>query len=256
MTDTYKVKREEATQLFLDYNTAEEPQKTQLRDQLIELHMPLARYLARRYKNRGIAEEDLQQVAYIGLIKAVERYDPTQGWEFSTYATPTISGEVKRHFRDKGWMIRVPRRVQEAKLEVTKAIAVWRQHYGAEPTISELATFTSMPEADVVEALMAGDLYATQSLDVPMREYNGDTDERHQDPGYLPADYETVELRESLKKHMSDIPLRDQKILYARFWEHKTQAVIAEELGISQMHVSRRLAATLLKLRDSIEGTQ
>ena len=134
---------------------------------LVEMHLPLVEHLARRFRNRGESLDDLTQVATIGLIKSVDRFDPQRGVEFSTYATPTIIGEIKRHFRDKGWAVRVPRRLQELKLSLTKAIGELSQRKGRSPTVSELAAHLQISEEEVLEGLESANAYSTVSLDAP-----------------------------------------------------------------------------------------
>lgn len=245
--------RDETQDAFIELRTLTAgPRYELLRERLVRAHMGLARYLAKRYRNRGIPMDDLEQVAYIALIKSVDRYDPARGLEFSTYATPTITGEIKRHFRDKGWMVRAPRRVQENKLRVYQGIEAWTKHYGAEPTHSELATFLSITEAEVQEALLAGNAYSTSSLDAPVYGREPDDGPDGIDPGYTPDEFESVEMRQSLKKYILRLPEREQRALYMRFWEYRTQSDIANELGVSQMHVSRILAKTLAALKRSV----
>ena len=149
------------------------PERQAVRDQLVETHLPLVEYLARRFRNRGELHDDLVQVATIGLIKSVDRFDLERGVEFSTYATPTIVGEIKRHFRDKGWAIRVPRRLQELKLSLTKATSELAQKNGRSPTVAELAAYLELSEEDVLEGLESANAYSTVSLDTPD---SGDSD--------------------------------------------------------------------------------
>jgi RNA polymerase sigma-B factor len=145
----------------------EDPERLRIRGELVELHLPLVEYLARRFRNRGEWLDDLTQVATIGLIKSIDRFDLSRGVEFSTYATPTIVGEIKRHFRDKGWAVRVPRRLQELKLALTKAIGDLAQRLGRAPTVAELAAHLQMSEEDVLEGLESANAYSTVSLDAP-----------------------------------------------------------------------------------------
>ena len=146
---------------------ADDPERARIRGYLVELHLPLVEYLARRFRNRGEWLDDLTQVATIGLIKSIDRFDLERGVEFSTYATPTIVGEIKRHFRDKGWAVRVPRRLQELKLSLTKAISELAQREGRAPTVSELAGHLQMSEEEVLEGLESANAYSTVSLDAP-----------------------------------------------------------------------------------------
>ncbi len=223
-------------------------ERQRIRGELVELHLPLVEYLARRFRNRGEWLDDLTQVATIGLIKSIDRFDLSRGVEFSTYATPTIVGEIKRHFRDKGWAVRVPRRLQELKLALTKAISDLAQRLGRAPTVAELAAHLQMSEEEVLEGLESANAYSTVSLDAPD---SGDEDAPAvaESLGMLDDALEGVEYRESLKPLLERLPPREKKILMLRFFGNMTQSQIATELGISQMHVSRLLARTLTQLR-------
>ena len=227
------------------------PERQAIRDQLVETHLPLVEYLARRFRNRGELHDDLVQVATIGLIKSVDRFDLERGVEFSTYATPTIVGEIKRHFRDKGWAIRVPRRLQELKLSLAKATSELAQKNGRSPTVAELAVFLEMSEEDVLEGLESANAYSTVSLDTPD---SGDSDALAvaDTLGVIDESLEGVEYRESLKPLLDRLPPREKRILLLRFFGNMTQSQIAAELGISQMHVSRLLARTLAQLREGL----
>ncbi len=223
----------------------------EVRDELVRMHLPLVEYLARRFRNRGEPLEDLVQVATIGLIKSVDRFDLERGVEFSTYATPTIVGEIKRHFRDKGWAIRVPRRLQELKLTLTKATAELSQTLGRSPTVAELAHHIGLTEEEILEGLESANAYSAISLDAPD---TGDDDSPSVSDslGQLDDALEGVEYRESLKPLLEKLPAREKKILMLRFFGNMTQSQIAGELGISQMHVSRLLARTLAQLREGL----
>ncbi|WP_425423541.1 SigB/SigF/SigG family RNA polymerase sigma factor [Streptomyces megasporus] len=226
------------------------PERAELRDALVRMHLPLVEHLARRFRNRGEPLDDLTQVATIGLIKSVDRFDPERGVEFSTYATPTVVGEIKRHFRDKGWAVRVPRRLQELRLSLTTATAELSQQHGRAPTVHELAERLSISEEEVLEGLESANAYSTLSLDVP------DTDDESpavaDTLGAEDDALEGVEYRESLKPLLEELPPREKKILLLRFFGNMTQSQIAQEVGISQMHVSRLLARTLAQLRDRL----
>ncbi|WP_407555650.1 RNA polymerase sigma factor SigF [Streptomyces sp. Pv4-95] len=226
------------------------PERAELRNTLVRMHLPLVEHLARRFRNRGEPLDDLTQVATIGLIKSVDRFDPDRGVEFSTYATPTVVGEIKRHFRDKGWAVRVPRRLQELRLSLTTATAELSQRHGRAPTVHELAEQIGISEEEVLEGLESANAYSTLSLDVP------DTDDESpavaDTLGAEDEALEGVEYRESLKPLLEDLPPREKKILLLRFFGNMTQSQIAQEVGISQMHVSRLLARTLAQLRDKL----
>jgi RNA polymerase sigma-B factor len=227
------------------------PERQAIRDELVETHLPLVEYLARRFRNRGELHDDLVQVATIGLIKSVDRFDLERGVEFSTYATPTIVGEIKRHFRDKGWAIRVPRRLQELKLSLAKATSELAQRNGRSPTVAELATYLGMSEEDVLEGLESANAYSTVSLDTPE---SGDSDALAvaDTLGVIDESLEGVEYRESLKPLLDQLPAREKRILLLRFFGNMTQSQIASELSISQMHVSRLLSHALGVLRESL----
>src|ERR1700689_3170236 len=245
--------RTQARELFerLSKLPADDPERAKLRSTLVELHLPLVEYLARRFRNRGEWLDDLTQVATIGLIKSIDRFDLERGVEFSTYATPTIVGEIKRHFRDKGWAVRVPRRLQELKLSLTKAIGDLAQREGRAPTVSELAAYLHMSEEEVLEGLEPANAHSTVSLGAP-----GSGDEEapalSDSLGMVDEALEGVEYRESLKPLLEQLPPREKKILLLRFFGNMTQSQIAIELGISQMHVSRLLARTLAQLREGL----
>jgi RNA polymerase sigma-B factor len=245
--------RTRARALFVQLNALPEDdaQRARLRDQLVELHLPLVEYLARRFRNRGEMLDDLVQVATIGLIKSVDRFDLERGVEFSTYATPTIVGEIKRHFRDKGWAIRVPRRLQELKLALTKATSELSQKNGRAPTVAELAGHLGLSEEEVLEGLESANAYSAVSLDAPD---GGDDDSPAvaDSLGMVDEALEGVEYRESLKPLLEKLPAREKRILMLRFFGGMTQSQIAGELGISQMHVSRLLARTLAQLREGL----
>jgi RNA polymerase sigma-B factor len=222
-----------------------------IREKLVEMHLPLVEHLARRFRNRGEPLDDLVQVATIGLIKSVDRFDPERGVEFSTYATPTIVGEIKRHFRDKGWAVRVPRRLQELRLSLTSATADLSQRLGRAPTVAELAAQLKLSEEEVLEGLESANAYSTLSLDVP-EQGEQDSPVVADSLGAEDEELEGVEYRESLKPLLAKLPPREKKILLLRFFGNMTQSQIAEEIGISQMHVSRLLARTLAQLRDDL----
>ncbi|MFC9505822.1 RNA polymerase sigma factor SigF [Streptomyces sp. NPDC057002] len=244
--------RSGAREMFLKLRTLGDgsPEYAELRNQLVRMHLPLVEHLARRFRNRGEPLDDLTQVATIGLIKSVDRFDPDRGVEFSTYATPTVVGEIKRHFRDKGWAVRVPRRLQELRLALTTATAELSQLHGRSPTVHELAEKLAISEEEVLEGLESANAYSTLSLDVP------DTDDESpavaDTLGAEDEALEGVEYRESLKPLLEDLPPREKRILLLRFFGNMTQSQIAQEVGISQMHVSRLLARTLAQLREKL----
>jgi RNA polymerase sigma-B factor len=223
-----------------------------IRDELIEAHLRLAEHLARRFNNRGVPLEDLIQVASLGLVKAVERFEPERGLEFSTFATPTIVGELKRHFRDKGWAVRVPRRVQELHVEINGLVGTLTQRLGRSPTIEELAKGSGTSEEEVLEAMEAAQAYRSASIDAP----SGGDDSSLGLAGQL-GDEDTnlfaAENRMLVTTLVDTLPKREQLIMRLRFYDGMTQTQIADRLGISQMHVSRLLARSLGQLRDRLE---
>ncbi|WP_240746799.1 SigB/SigF/SigG family RNA polymerase sigma factor [Cryptosporangium phraense] len=222
------------------------------RDELVRRHLPLAHYLVRRFAGRGEPMDDLVQVATIGLIKAVDRFDLERGVEFSTYATPTVVGEVKRHFRDRGWAIRVPRRMQEHTLAVSRATGDLFGRLSRSPTIAELAGYTQLTEEEVLEAIGSAHAYTTVSLDVELAD-DAPGGAAHPAAGDAQAALENVEHRASLRPLLSRLTSRERQILALRFFANMTQSEIAAEIGVSQMHVSRLLSRTLAHLREGLE---
>jgi RNA polymerase sigma-B factor len=239
--------RPEARRLFRRLRRTGDPAA---RARLIEAHLGLVEYLARRFGGRGEPLEDLVQVATIGLVKAVDRFDPDRGVEFTTYATPTIVGELKRHFRDKGWAVRVPRRLQELTLKLGPAIGALSQELHRSPTIAEIASATGATEDEVLEALDSAQAYSLLSLDAGTGE---DGLSYHEQVGAVDGALEALEERVSVAPLLRRLPPRERRLLHLRFFKGMTQSQIARELGISQMHVSRLLARTLAQLREALE---
>ena len=240
------------TTLFQSMKTATDPAAAaQLRSDLVELHLPLAEYLARRFSNRGEPHEDLVQVATIGLIKAIDRFDLDRGVAFSTYATPTIVGEIKRHFRDRGWTIRVPRRLQEIQSVINQAVSDLGQELGRSPTVAELAHRVGMSEEEILEGLESANAYSPLSLDAP--DPSGEVGAVIEQLGDYDDALDAVVDRETVKPLLDGLDARSKRILLLRFFRNMTQSQIAEDLGISQMHVSRLLSRTLADLRKALE---
>jgi RNA polymerase sigma-B factor len=225
--------------------------RTRVRARLIVMYLPLAEYLARRFRNRGELQEDLNQVANLGLIKSVDGYDVRRGAAFTSYAIPMIVGELKRHFRDKGWDVRVPRRLQELRLEITKVSGDLAQQLGRSPTVADLAARLNVTEEEIIEGLDSAHAYRALSLHAPVA---GDetTTELVDLLGEIDHDLENVEDREALRPLIARLPAREQKIIAMRFFGNMTQSQIAIELGISQMHVSRLLSHALAILRAAL----
>lgn len=228
----------------------DDPARHSVRDELIEMHLPLVEHIVGRFRRRGEPHDDLVQVGTIGLINAVDRFDLNRGVEFSTFATPTITGEIKRHFRDRGWAIRVPRRLQELRMRISAANDILAQRIGRSPTTRELADYLDIDEDDVLDGIESAQAYSTISLDMPI----GDSNEQGSvslgdELGSDDAALELVENREALRTLLTQLPARDRRIVLARFFGNRTQSEIAADLGISQMHVSRLLNRSLGQLR-------
>jgi RNA polymerase sigma-B factor len=224
------------------------------RERLVEMYLPLAEHLARRFRNRGEQLEDLVQVASLALLKSIDGFDATRGAAFTSYAIPMIVGEIKRHFRDKGWDVRVPRRLQELRLEINKISGDLAQNLSRSPTVADLATALSVGEEEIIEALDCSQAYRALSLQAPVSndENSGELVDLlgDADPGI-----ETVENRAALRPLLATLPPREQRIIAMRFFGNLTQSQIALELGISQMHVSRLLAHALGVLREGLLET-
>jgi RNA polymerase sigma-B factor len=244
---------ERTAPLFAELATLEkgDPRRERVREILVEEHLPLVRHFARRFSNRGEPFDDLLQVGTLGLIAAIDRFDPTRGVEFLSFAVPTITGEIKRHFRDQGWSVRVPRRLQELHLSLNAAVSELSQKNGHAPTPSELAEHLGIPRAEVLEGLAVANAYRSSSLDERL---SGEEDSPTLAAtlGEEDAALEGVEYRESLQPLLATIPARERRILILRFFGNMTQSQIAADIGISQMHVSRLLSQTLAKLREGL----
>ena len=224
------------------------------RDQLIEDYMPLVRSLARRFAGRGEQLEDLVQVGSIGLIKAIDRYDPNRGVELASYAVPTIIGEIKRHFRDRVWPVSVPRRLKENSHRVSVALEQLTSDLGRSPTIPELAEAAELDEEQVLEALEVGRAYSARSLSIPP-EGEGDFTEtdRLEALAFEDTAYQVAEDRAVLAAGLGELDARERRIIHLRFFEGLTQSQIAIEVGISQMHVSRLIRKALETLGGKID---
>jgi RNA polymerase sigma-B factor len=215
-----------------------------VRNELVEDHVRLAEFLARRFAHRGESSDDLRQVALVGLLKAVERFEPDRGLQFSSFATPTITGELKRHFRDRGWAVRVPRRIQELHLELDRTVNELSQELGRPPTPAEIAQRAGVLEEDVLESMEAGSLYRLASIDAGRADDESGTSPA-QRLGEVDEELLAVDDRVAVSEMLAVLPEREQTIVYLRFFEGLTQSEIAERVGISQMHVSRLLARSL-----------
>lgn len=226
-------------------------QRQEIRTVLVEMHLPLVEHLAKRFRNRGEPFDDLVQVGTIGLLKAIDRFEADRGVAFSTYATPTIVGEIKRYFRDKGWSIRVPRRLQEMRIALARATSELNQKLGRSPTVAEIAAHLEVTEEVVLEGLESANAYSTLSLDAPDSR-TGEGSTMADVLGEKDAALANVEYRESLRPLLAELDPRDRQILMLRFFGQMTQSQIASEIGMSQMHVSRLLSRTLAKLREGL----
>jgi RNA polymerase sigma-B factor len=228
-----------------------DPRRSDVRDKLVTGHLPLAEHIAQRFSGRGVAKEDLVQVATVGLINAVDRFDADRGSDFLSFAVPTVMGEVRRHFRDTGWLVRVPRRLKELHLSISAASTELAQRLGRAPTPSEIATHLGISQDDVYEGLEAGNAYHSMSLDEVL---SGETENLALGDtlGEEDAGLEGVENHEALLPLIRDLPERERRILGLRFVHNMTQTQIADRIGVSQMHVSRLLARTLQRLREGL----
>jgi RNA polymerase sigma-B factor len=226
----------------------------QLRNDLVVAHLNLVRYLAVKFANRGEALDDLIQVGTVGLLKAIDRFDLDRGVEFTTYATPTIVGEIKRYFRDKGWAVKVPRRLQELNLAVNRALEKLTVKMGRSPTTGELAAHLGATEEDVLEAQELGQAYNLLSLDT---ELSGEGDKKSQTladyVGQNDAALDLLEDKANLERAFEVLTGRERVILYLRYYENVSQTEIAKRLNVSQMHVSRLQAKALEKLRSALQ---
>jgi RNA polymerase sigma-B factor len=229
------------------------PQFQRQRDAIVERCLPLADHIARRFDGRGESRDDLVQVARVGLVNAVIRFDVEAGSDFVSFAVPTIMGEVRRHFRDNSWSVKVPRRLKELHLRLGTATQELSQRLGRAPTPSELAAELEMDRDEIVEGLIAGSSYKTLSID------GGSSSGTEEAPaiadriGDVDANLDRIEDREALRPLLASLPERERTVLMLRFFESMTQTQIAERVGISQMHVSRLLAKSLARLRDQLE---
>ncbi|WP_067659338.1 SigB/SigF/SigG family RNA polymerase sigma factor [Nocardia harenae] len=229
----------------------DDPGRRPLREQILRRCLPLADHIARRFTGRGETYDDLHQSASLGLVLAVDRYDPARGASFLAFAVPTIMGEVRRHFRDHTWAVRVPRRVKETQLAIGPTIERLCQQYGRMPTAIEIAMAMDIDLLEVTQALLAGNAYRTNSLDA-----TADDDENSvaaqvtETLGDIDPAYDITDDALAVAPLLRDLSERDRRILHLRFFENYTQSQIATELGVSQMHISRILARTLATLRD------
>jgi RNA polymerase sigma-B factor len=262
ITDPSKVAPKDAralTKLFFDQLAVLEegtPEFQYARNTLIEMNMSLVRFAAGRFRSRGPEEmEDIVQVGMIGLIKAIDRFELTREVEFTSFAIPYIVGEIKRFFRDTSWAVHVPRRLQEARVQLARATEELRSRLGRTPTVKELSELMCLPEKEVMEARLAANAYNSSSLDATI---NGAEDGESALADFIGTDDAALELVEdfhALAPMIAELSERDRQIIHMRFVEELTQAQIGEHLGVSQMHVSRLLSRTLARLREGMLTT-
>ncbi|MGE2816901.1 RNA polymerase sigma factor SigF [Mycobacterium heidelbergense] len=222
------------------------------RDKIVERCLPLADHIARRFEGRGEPRDDLVQVARVGLVNAVVRFDIDAGSDFVSFAVPTIMGEVRRHFRDNSWSVKVPRRLKELHLRLGTATADLSQRLGRAPTATELAGELGMDRDEVIEGLVAGSSYNTLSIDSGGGSDDDDARAIADTLGDVDTGLDQIENRESLRPLLEALPERERTVLVLRFFESMTQTQIADRVGISQMHVSRLLSKSLTRLRDQL----
>ena len=247
-----KLTKEEKKELFLEYYKTKDQD---LRTILIEEYLYIAEILSRKYIGKGIDYDDIYQVASIGLIYSVDRFDPTKGYEFSSFATPTIIGEIKKYFRDKGWTIRVPRRIQELSKKIMIAKNKLSQEYQRTPTVEDIAEFLNASPEEIIESMEASKVYTPQSLDIV---YDSGDDKKMSLQDLIGEDekyFDKIDLKDFLLKSMKNLNEVEKTILIDRYFNKKTQIVIAKKLNISQMTVSRIEKKVLEKMRKEIKKT-
>jgi RNA polymerase sigma-B factor len=227
------------------------PHRAAVREEVVTRCLPLAEHIARRFGGRGESREDLVQVARLGLVNAVDRFDVERETEFISFAVPTIMGEVRRYFRDSGWAVRVPRRLKELHLSISKAVGVLSQRLGRAPTPSELAAELKIDVEELSDGLIAGNAYQTISVESTIGDKTDDLS-LLDTVGDYDGELENVENHEALKPLLKQLPERERTILMLRFFGNMTQTQIADQIGVSQMHVSRLLSRTLEYLREKL----
>lgn len=223
------------------------------REKLVMSHLNLVRFIANKFKNRGEPIDDLIQVGYLGLLKAIDRFDPSRGLEFTTFATPTIMGEIKRHFRDKGWSVRVPRRLQELSAKVNQATDTLTSQLQRSPTIAEIADHLDATVDEVLEAMESSSAYSSVSLEAPSGADDDDTPSVIDRYATEDSDLAFTDDRIIIEEALASFSPRERDVIEMRFLKGMTQIEIAEKLGISQVQVSRLLRRTLKKIQDKID---
>ncbi|GAA5132021.1 SigB/SigF/SigG family RNA polymerase sigma factor [Pseudonocardia adelaidensis] len=228
------------------------PDREKLREELVRGFLPVAQHIARRFSNRGEPLDDLVQVATVGLINAIDRYAPDRGSDFFSFAVPTISGEVRRHFRDLGWSMRVPRRLKDLHVSINSAVSELSQSLGRAPKPTEIAERLGVPVSEVLEGLEAAEAYRSSSLDEMLSSEQGSATVGEL-VGEADAELDRVDFRQALRPVLAELAERERTIVLLRFFGNMTQTQIADRVGISQMHVSRLLAQTLDRLRTRLD---
>lgn len=246
--------RERLRELHREYREIDDPaRKERIREELVEGYRNLVYFLARKFQNRGEPLEDIVQVGFLGLVKAIERFEPDLGNEFTTFATPTITGEIKRYFRDKSWAIRFPRRLQELYQQILRANEELKRTLGRTPRVAEIAQHLGVSEEEVLEAMEMSPAHAPISLSQTIgREGGEDAREVGETVGSEDLGLDRVEMRDVLRRAMQYLTPRERAIMAMRFWDEMSQSEIAKKLGISQMHVSRLQRAALEHLRERL----
>jgi RNA polymerase sigma-B factor len=240
--------------LALRQMPAESREYARQRECIVVRCLPLADHVARRFARRGEHLDDLTQVARVGLMNAINRFDPAKGPSFIGFAIPTMMGEVRRHFRDYTWSMRVPRRLRELHVQIGKATPELAQKLGRAPTASELSEVLGIAREDVIECLVAGDAYRLESLDAPIGDTSSGKDRMvAESVGELDPQIDHITNREAVRVFVAALPQREREVLQMRFFESMTQSQIAQRIGCSQMQISRILASTLQRLRDRLE---
>lgn len=223
------------------------------REKLVMSHLNLVRFIVNKFKNRGEPIDDLVQVGYLGLLKAIDRFDPSRGLEFTTFATPTIMGEIKRHFRDKGWSVRVPRRLQELSAKVNQATDTLTSQLQRSPTVAEIADYLDATVDEVLEAMESSSAYSSVSLEAPSGTDDDDTPSVIDRYATEDSDLAFTDDRIIIEEALASFSPREREVIEMRFLKGMTQIEIAEKLGISQVQVSRLLRRTLKKIQDKID---
>ena len=246
LTETSESRSEATARLFAERAAAPDAERAAIEEELVRLNMPLARDLSRRFRGRGVADDDLEQVAYVGLVKAVQGFEPERG-EFTGFAVPTIRGEIRRYFRDVGWTVRPPRSIQETQHRIAGTEGDLYQQLGRAPKPSEIASYLEVDLEQVIDALGANGCFAPASLDAPSQLDGEET--VGQRLGDIDPEFDLAEVRATLAPLLARLSRREQRIVELRFLRGCTQAEIGEEIGVSQMHVSRLLTRLVARLR-------